>query len=171
MVRIRRFHRSVDEWRLHLASCARLRADAEQVRRGEVEIQRAAVDDLVLEQALRVPLREFVVAQVGDLLAQARLDVVGSQREIEQDAPHAFALERKRSLVVARFAAPRQAFGDPGLGRLELPAVDERDDLGDGGIVGAFTRPGAGCDEQEQRQDRARTGTCRALPAAAPGEA
>jgi hypothetical protein len=48
---------------------------------------------LLFEQAGRVPRREFRVGEVGDLLAQAGLHRVGVEREVDEDAAHALALE------------------------------------------------------------------------------
>ncbi len=77
-----------------------------------------------------VPLGELGVGEVGDLLAHARLDVVGAEGEVEQDAAHAFALERERVPRVGGQAGLRQGAGDRRVGGLEVAGVDLGDDGG-----------------------------------------
>ena len=54
----------------------------------------------MLEQSGRVPGGEFRVGEIRNLLADTRLRIVGGEREVEQDAPHALALELERAALV-----------------------------------------------------------------------
>jgi hypothetical protein len=107
------------------------RATAASLRRkrfeGErLEIQRAAIDDLALEQSCCVPGREFLGLEIRDLPAQARLHVICGQREVEQDAPHALALVGERGSFIRRQRGLREAAAMAASACFEMAGLDHR---------------------------------------------
>jgi len=87
------------------------------------------VDDLVFEQTRRVPGGKFRGGEVRNLPPEPLLRVFGGEREIDEDAPHAFALEGERRPVGGRERGLRQRLRDVRFGRTELTGVDELLDL------------------------------------------
>ena len=122
------FHRAVDQGLDGSATLQGLVAQAQQIRCGALEVQHAAVDELVFEQTRGIPARNVRVAGVGNLGAHARIEPVGRQGEIEQDAAHALALELQVGARGGGQIRGSQTFGDIRLGDLKLPRVDLRDD-------------------------------------------
>ena len=87
-----------DAWReLELARAATYREPWSQgvLRALELEAYRA----LPLHEPRRVPARELLRSRSRDVPPHARQRFSGIQREIEPDAPHAFALELERVAV------------------------------------------------------------------------
>ena len=115
------------EWRAALLPRRRFGAQVEQVGRRTVEVHPIAIDVHVLEQAVRVPACEIRVAEVGDLLAQLLLHLIGGQAEVQPHALHPFALEIKGAPRIRRQTRFLQRRIDAGIGGLELPGRDQFD--------------------------------------------
>src|SRR6478735_3559851 len=101
VVRVQRFQGAVAELRRLGATRHGLRAQPPEVTDGAIEVTLVAIDRDVLEQPL-VPLRELVLAQVGDLLLHLRAHLGLGQGEVEADAAHALALEQQCVALVGR---------------------------------------------------------------------
>ncbi|MEO8779159.1 MAG: hypothetical protein ABI389_10880, partial [Rhodanobacter sp.] len=99
--------------------------EPEQVARRAFEVQRATVDALVFQQTGGIPAGKFSIGQVRDAFAHARLDVVGAEGEIEQNAAHALALELQRPASIGGQVGPIQRRTDISFGGMELTGVDE----------------------------------------------
>src|SRR5882672_11446507 len=97
MMRVSRLHRPIGpRRRCAAAALARGIAQSKEVGRCAIEIERAAVDDLMLEESCRVPGGKFRGGEVRNLPPETRHCVLGGQRKVEPDAPHALALEVER---------------------------------------------------------------------------
>ncbi len=119
---------AVDERRGSLRTCARFRAQTKQIGRRTLEVAALAIDEHMFEQALTVPAREIAVGEVGDLFAQLRFDLFGTEGEVVTYTRHALALELERA---ARFRGKLGAFQfgiDAQFSGLKLPGGYQVDD-------------------------------------------
>src|SRR6185312_3045997 len=91
-----------DICRAALLPCRRCGTQVEQVRGRTSEVHLLPVDGHVFEQAMRVPFREFGIAEIWNLLAYFFLHLTGGEAEIQAHALHSLALELERTLRLRR---------------------------------------------------------------------
>ena len=80
---------------------------------------------LMFEKSRRVPGGKFRGGEVRNLPPETRLRILGREGEVEQDAPHALALEVERLTVCGGERRLRERLGDLRFGGFELAAVDQ----------------------------------------------
>ena len=150
---------AVEERHSFLAARACVCTQAEQGRGRVLEVHALAVDGHVFEQPVRIPLREFGVGEVGNLLAHLRLHLIGSEVEVAAHALHALVLELERGAFICGQPRIFQGSVDACLRGLEGAAAHQIHDRGHGAIVGDDGRNARSDDTcryhhcQQRRQD------------------
>jgi hypothetical protein len=141
------------EGRLLGAPRAGLIAEAEEIRRRAIEITPAAIDHAMLEQAGRVPGREFSRFEIRDLRADAVAGFLFAQGKVELDAMHALGFEFQRTALLGGQRISGEPSVDGGAGGFELAVVDVRDDVVEQYVMSAAVR-GVACRARYAEQQR-----------------